>query len=86
MFYLQNVVAMVMILVRWCIPDVPRGLREQIRREAYLTNEMIIQQEALRARSRMRDHHSSSLEPSGSEPLRRRKTVSSYPGNGPVDV
>lgn len=39
-----------MILVRWCIPDMPRKLRDQIRREAYLTNEIIIRQEMLRAR------------------------------------
>jgi anoctamin-1 len=47
----ENVVALVMILVRWCIPDVPRALRAQIRREAYLTNEMIIAKEAERARN-----------------------------------
>ncbi|PSN51330.1 hypothetical protein C0J52_15729 [Blattella germanica] len=45
----NNVVAMVMILVRWCIPDMPGKLRDQIRREAYITNEIIIQQETRRA-------------------------------------
>ena len=39
------------ILVRWCIPDMAPELRDQIRREAYITNEIIIQQEALRARA-----------------------------------
>lgn len=38
-----------MILVRWCIPDMPSKLRDQIRREAYITNEIIIKQEALKA-------------------------------------
>ncbi|KAJ9596645.1 hypothetical protein L9F63_012342, partial [Diploptera punctata] len=47
----ENVVAVVMILVRWCIPDMRTELRDQIRREAYITNEIIIQQEALRARA-----------------------------------
>lgn len=47
----ENVVAFVMILVRWCIPDISPKLRDKIRREAYLTNEIIIHQEALRARN-----------------------------------
>lgn len=41
-----------MILVRWCIPDMSPKLRDKIRREAYVTNEIIIHQEALRAQSR----------------------------------
>ncbi|XP_076233394.1 anoctamin 1 [Calliopsis andreniformis] len=45
----ENIVALVMILVRWCIPDMNPKLRDRIRREAYITNEIIIQQEALRA-------------------------------------
>lgn len=48
---LQNVVAFVMIMVKWCIPDIPGLLREEIRREAYVTNEIIIKQEAIRAQS-----------------------------------
>jgi len=42
-------VALVMILIRWCIPDMSCKLRNRIRREAYITNEIIIHQEALRA-------------------------------------
>jgi anoctamin-1 len=38
-----------MLLVRWLIPDISGELRDQIRREAYITNEIIIKQEALRA-------------------------------------
>lgn len=38
------------MLIRWCIPDVPRKLSERIRQEAYLTNEIIIKQEMIRAR------------------------------------
>ncbi|KAL6259932.1 hypothetical protein P5V15_009842 [Pogonomyrmex californicus] len=45
----ENVVALVMIFVRWCIPDMSSKLRDRIRREAYITNEIIIHQEALRA-------------------------------------
>lgn len=40
-----------MIVVRWCIPDMKSDLRDQIRREAYITNEIIIRQETLRARA-----------------------------------
>ncbi|KMZ02607.1 anoctamin-1 isoform X2 [Drosophila simulans] len=46
----ENFVALVMILVRWCIPDMSVELRDQIRREVYVTNEIIIDQEAHRAR------------------------------------
>lgn len=38
-----------MLLVRWLIPDISAELRDQIRREAYITNEIIIKQEAKRA-------------------------------------
>lgn len=40
-----------MILVRWGIPDMSSKLRDKIRREAYITNEIIIKQEATRARN-----------------------------------
>lgn len=46
----ENIVAIVMILVRWAIPDMSSNLRDKIRREAYITNEIIIKQEAIRAR------------------------------------
>ncbi|XP_076618287.1 anoctamin-1-like isoform X1 [Colletes latitarsis] len=51
----ENIVALVMILVRWCIPDMSPQLRDNIRREAYITNEIIIQQEASRACGRSTD-------------------------------
>lgn len=38
-----------MIWVRWAIPDMSPELRDKIRREAYITNEIIIKQEAERA-------------------------------------
>lgn len=46
----QNVVSLVMIAVQWCIPDVSPKLKDQIKREAYLTSELIIQHETLRAK------------------------------------
>ena len=39
-----------MIAVQWCIPDVPSELKDQIKREAYLTNELIIQYEMQQAK------------------------------------
>lgn len=46
----QNVVTLVTVFTGWLIPDVPRKLSEQVRQEAYLTNEIIIKQEMIRAR------------------------------------
>ncbi|XP_034487339.1 anoctamin-1 isoform X2 [Drosophila innubila] len=64
----ENFVALVMILVRWCIPDMSVELRDQIRREAYITNEIIIDQEAQRARfERAKRSHSVMRDPSEQE-------------------
>lgn len=41
----QNLVSTIVIIIQWCIPDVPSDLRDQIKREAYLTNELIIEYE-----------------------------------------
>lgn len=49
----QNVVSFGMTIVEWAIPDISRKLRDQIKREAYLTSEIIIKQEAQRARISM---------------------------------
>jgi len=38
------------MLLKWIIPDIPSEVTEKIRREAYLTNEIIIKQEMARAR------------------------------------
>ncbi|XP_044735821.1 anoctamin-1-like isoform X2 [Chrysoperla carnea] len=46
----QNFVGFSMTIVEWAIPDMSRKLRDQIKREAYLTNEIIIKQEALRTK------------------------------------
>lgn len=63
----ENFVAVVMIVVRWGIPDMSTKLRDQIRREAYITNEIIIKQEALRAK--MSSIMGSMREPGIEEPL-----------------
>ena len=46
----ENVVAIVILLVKYLIPDMPTRLHEQIRREAYMTNELIMEQELQMAR------------------------------------
>ncbi|CAK1600273.1 unnamed protein product [Parnassius mnemosyne] len=38
----ENVVALVMIIVRWAIPDMSTELRDRIRREAYVINSFIL--------------------------------------------
>ncbi|XP_047543176.1 anoctamin-1 isoform X3 [Vanessa atalanta] len=48
----ENVVALVMIIVRWAIPDMSGELRDRIRREAYVINSFIM--EETRARSQTR--------------------------------
>ncbi|KAI8430340.1 hypothetical protein MSG28_000644 [Choristoneura fumiferana] len=45
----ENVVALVMIIVKWAIPDMSGELRDRIRREAYVINSFIL--EETRARS-----------------------------------
>ncbi|XP_035907417.1 anoctamin-4 isoform X3 [Anopheles stephensi] len=47
----QNLVSFVQIVVAWAIPDVPTRLQDQIKREQYLTNEYIIEQEKLKMRN-----------------------------------
>ncbi|XP_044002725.1 anoctamin-5-like [Aphidius gifuensis] len=48
----ENIVAVVIILVRWCVPDMSQELRDKIRREVYITNEIVIHHEAQRALQR----------------------------------
>jgi hypothetical protein len=40
-----------MTAVHWLIPDIPRRVRDERRKEAYLTNEIIIEQERKRAQA-----------------------------------
>ncbi|XP_025099649.1 LOW QUALITY PROTEIN: anoctamin-1-like [Pomacea canaliculata] len=46
----ENVVVVVTSLIAWLIPDVPTPLKEQIRREAYITSEIVLRTELNRAR------------------------------------
>ncbi|XP_066253973.1 anoctamin-5 isoform X2 [Euwallacea similis] len=58
----ENLVVLVMIIVKWGIPDMPGELRDRIRREAFITNEIIIKQEALRAKSNLQETSVKSIE------------------------
>ena len=42
---LQNVVIVTTSVIAYLIPDMPRKLREQVHREAYLSNEIILKTE-----------------------------------------
>ena len=48
-FIWQNTVVVVTSILAWLIPDVPSVLKEQIRREAYITNEIVLTTELRRA-------------------------------------
>ncbi|CAL1535294.1 unnamed protein product [Lymnaea stagnalis] len=45
----ENVVVVLTSLMSWLIPDVPTVLKEQIHREAYITNEIVLKTELKRA-------------------------------------
>lgn len=49
----QNFVALSVMAIRWIIPNIKGDLRERIRREAYLTNEIIIRTELLKAKGQL---------------------------------
>jgi hypothetical protein len=53
------VVSLIKNAVEWLIPDVPRSLHNEMLKEAYLTNEIIIEQERKRARALYPDRVSS---------------------------
>ncbi|XP_022645886.1 anoctamin-1-like isoform X2 [Varroa jacobsoni] len=44
----ENVIVILTTLIRWLIPDIPRSIREKIREDNRLTNELIILQELKR--------------------------------------
>ncbi|XP_066944765.1 anoctamin-1 isoform X6 [Macrobrachium rosenbergii] len=66
----ENVVCLIILFIKWIVPDVPFRLQEQIRREAYVTNELIVEQELRRARGED-DNITTSSSPTRS-PLRRQ--------------
>ncbi|CAG0916416.1 unnamed protein product [Notodromas monacha] len=47
----QNVVFFMINVIRWMIPDVPKKLAEQIAREEFLTNQLIMTEELKRAKN-----------------------------------
>ncbi|KAH0560411.1 anoctamin-5-like [Cotesia glomerata] len=50
----QSVVGIFTMIVQWCLSGVPRELRDRTKREAYLTEQIIITREAERAKVRAR--------------------------------
>ena len=47
--------------IKWIIPNMNRNLRDKIRREAYVTNEIIIRTELLKAKGKLHLAESESL-------------------------
>ncbi|XP_042233374.1 anoctamin-1-like isoform X2 [Homarus americanus] len=75
----ENVVCVIIMFIKWIIPDMPFRLQEQIRREAYVTNELIVEQELRRARGDTENTSSSSPVRS---PLRRMYSEPARSKNG----
>ena len=47
---MQNFVGFLVMAIKWIVPNINRDLRDKIRREAYVTNEIIIRTELLKAK------------------------------------
>nr|XP_023997577.1 anoctamin-2-like [Salvelinus alpinus] len=60
--FFQNLAMFLSMLVAWLIPDVPRSLREQVRKENMLLMEFLVQDEQEALRSRL-PHHSPTRQP-----------------------
>lgn len=67
LFLLQNVIIVLTSLLAYMIPDMPRKLTEQVHREAYLTNEIILKTELEIAKGQQAD-----LSPLAMRNIRRR--------------
>ena len=52
-FLFQNVAALLVMAIKWIVPHVSRDLRDRMRREAYVTNEIIIRTELLKAQGKL---------------------------------
>lgn len=50
----QNIVGFTVMIVQWIIPDIPKKLTSQIKRQTLLVNQYIIKQEQFRAKSKRR--------------------------------
>ncbi|XP_052753913.1 anoctamin-1-like isoform X4 [Galleria mellonella] len=61
----ENVVALVMIIVRWAIPDMSGELRDRIRREAYVINSFILDETRSRSLGSTRQGTSCRAGPTG---------------------
>ncbi|XP_058804828.1 anoctamin-4-like isoform X2 [Phymastichus coffea] len=69
----QNAVGLINMAVQWSLSGNPRKLRDQMKRETYLTEELIIKREAERARDNMDwEDKQSSVSPNSS--IKKRKS------------
>lgn len=68
--------------VQWCLSTTPRKLRDQIKREAFLTEELIIKREAERARNRLQQNNFLSA----GESFRKRPRSQNFSQNSETKV
>ncbi|KAB7498085.1 Anoctamin-1, partial [Armadillidium nasatum] len=68
----ENIVCLIMIFIKWIIPDMPYRLKEQIRREAYVTNELIVTNELMRAKGMIDIGSPEEISGQKTSPLRRQ--------------
>lgn len=66
----QNVVYFIQMLVAWAVPDKPRKVRENVKKEEYLTREVIIKHE-----------HQKTLERTRREKMRRQSMTELHSSN-----
>ncbi|XP_063887505.1 anoctamin-1-like isoform X1 [Scylla paramamosain] len=82
----ENVVCVIIMFIKWVIPDMPFRLQEQIRREAYVTNEIIVEQELRRAREGGEDLSGTPLRPNRARRRYRGASWGGQPSKGEVEV
>lgn len=85
----QNVVYFVQMLVAWTVPDTPRKVRENVKREDFLTREIIIKHEKQKTLNRrtLRRQSEGAMDRANESNLAtvnevRKRVKGSSPGNG----
>ncbi|BES95437.1 Anoctamin [Nesidiocoris tenuis] len=59
MVLFENIVVFLVLIISWAIPDIPVKLKEQIRREVYIVNSIIIEQARTSSKRKQQDGDSS---------------------------
>ncbi|CAL8090502.1 unnamed protein product [Orchesella dallaii] len=75
----ENIVAVMILILCWIIPDMPGKLRDQIQREQRLVNELIIKQELIR--SQARNHENQQDQPTNIDNNNYNHKPSNFPNS-----